>query len=460
MTDHDPLGDHDRLGVRASPRVFRHPVRLAHLGLGAFHRAHQAWYTQVANDDAEVTDGWGIAAFTGRTPDTAAVLAAQDDVYTLIVRDNEADSARMIESISVAADGGDRELWRRTLADPSVVVVTLTITEAGYRARGPESAGARLLDGLRARRDAGSPAIAVVSCDNLPNNGLVTREAVLAFAADDPELEHWIDSNVSFVSTMVDRITPATTEADRAIALELTGFADAAPVVTEPFSEWVLSGAFPGGRPRWEAAGARFTDDIEPFERRKLWLLNAGHSLLAYLGMLRGHTTIAGAMTDAECVRALEALWAEARIVLPFSDDEVDAVLASLRERFTNARIEHRLAQIAADGSQKLAPRILDAVAARAAAGLGPGDAEAGVIAAWILHLLVGDAADRGAGSLVDRLGALDDARRAAETVQLLASADTLRGIDDDLVAAVVRNLVALRDTRTFAITEPTRGAH
>jgi fructuronate reductase len=460
-------------------RTEHHPVRIVHLGLGAFHRAHQAWYTQLANGEsggsASGGEGWGIAAFTGRSPHAAEVLAAQDAVYTLIVRGPESDTATLIQSLTVVADGADADRWRAAVADPAVAVVTLTVTEAGYRPGASAldadlaalrdggaavTAPGRLVDGLRARRAARSPGIAIVSCDNLPLNGAVTREVVLALAARlDTGLADWIGAGVSFVSTMVDRITPATTDADRATAERLTGFADAAPVVAEPFSEWVLSGEFPGGRPAWDAVGARFVADIEPFERRKLWLLNAGHSLLAYLGLLRGHTTIAEAMADTACADALEVLWSEARTELPFDDDAVDAALAALRDRFTNARIEHRLAQIASDGSQKLGPRILDPLRSRLDAGRAPGVAQAGVIAAWILHLLGGAYRDPGAEALAARLGQVsdDDAALATEAVHALAPGVT--GLEP--VTALIRDqLGALRATATILTTEPQRGAH
>jgi fructuronate reductase len=452
----------------------RHPVRIVHLGLGAFHRAHQAWYTQKANDSTGGW-GWGIAAFTGRNPEAARILAEQDAVYILVERGPESDVATVIESLSVVADGSDAARWRNAFADPAVAVVSLTITEAGYRPSAPAladdlaalaggeaatTAAGRLVDGLRSRRAAGAGGLAVVSCDNLPDNGRAARDAVLALAAAlDSALADWIRANISFVSTMVDRITPATTEADREAVRLLTGYDDAAPVVTEPFSEWVLSGEFPAGRPDWEAAGARFVDEIEPFERRKLWLLNAGHSLLAYLGLLRGHETIAGAMGDPLCVASLEELWAEARTELPFDEDAVEAALAALRTRFTNARIEHRLTQIASDGSQKLGPRILDPIRSRLANGRAPGRAETGVLAAWILHLLDGQYTDAGAEELATLLSTHpdDDAQLASDVIGALAP-----GLADErsVTEAIRRHLLALRVGRAFDTEEPTRGAH
>lgn len=404
--------------MSAPPRRLRHPVRAAHLGLGAFHRAHQAWYTQAANDAEGRGEGWGIAAFTGRSPEAARVLAAQDAVYTLVERGPSGDGFRTVEALSAVHDGGDAGAWRGTLADPEVGVLTLTITEAGYR---PGSvAPARVLDGLAARFAAGAGGIAVVSCDNLPHNGRVLRDAVLALAEPGSDLAAWVASEVSFVSTMVDRITPATTGADREAVRRATGWDDAAPVVTEPFTEWVLAGAFPAGRPAWEAGGARFVDDVEPFERRKLWLLNAGHSLLAYHGLLRGVPTVAAAVADPALAEELERLWSEQRTELPFDDAAVDEALAALRDRFANARIEHRLAQIAADGSQKLGPRILDPLRARLAAGREPGEAQLGVLAAWALHLTTPERRDPSADALAERLR---DARDASERAALVLAA-------------------------------------
>ena len=447
----------------------RHPVRIVHLGLGAFSRAHQAWYTQRANELSRI--GWGIESFTGRTPAMAVALTAQDCLYSLIERGPESDSAMLIESISAATDGADVVRWRRAFADPAVVIVTVTITEAGYllgtagrldaadpqvvaditslrAGSGAVTAPGRLVDGLRARCSAEVGAIAVVSCDNLPGNGRVIRECIQTIAREvDPALAAWIDSTVSFVSTMVDRITPAATPADVAKARDLTGLADAVPVITEPFSEWVLSGQFPGGRPDWHRVGARFVDDIEPFEKRKLWLLNAAHSLLAYRGLLRGHSTIAETMLDDDCRTALEELWREARPVLPFDDREIDTALAALRERFANARIEHLLLQIGTDGSQKLGPRIIDPIRKRLAMGLPAGDAQAGVLAAWAAHLTSAERRDPATDDLA--VGLTDASASAAATAVLDFLAPDLR---DELRAAVAAGI----DTLPLAEGSPT----
>ena len=237
--------------------------------------------------------------------------------------------------MSEAHPGPDTDAWLRLPGRPEVRIVTLTVTEAGYvrgarrrtrrrTARHPRdlaalrrdrrasvrTAPARLVAGLAARRAAGAGPLAVVSCDNLPENGARHRPGGRPTSPRllDADLAGWIGDNVSFVTTMVDRITPAHRGGRRDAVAELTGRADAAPVVTEPFTEWVLSGEFPGGRPAWEDAGARFVDDITPFEERKLWLLNGAHSLLAYAGSARGHQTIAEAVADPVCLDWMDAV--------------------------------------------------------------------------------------------------------------------------------------------------------
>ncbi|MGW8482087.1 mannitol dehydrogenase family protein [Microbacterium sp. NPDC055903] len=351
-------------------RIQRAPVRVAHLGLGAFHRAHQAWYTEVVNRAGD--EQWGIAAFTGRRPDAAAALAAQDCRYDLVVRGPEGDVVEPISSIVAAYDGADADAWRDALS--TVDVLTVTITEAGYREG--SRAAERIVDGLHARRAAGGGAMAIVSCDNLDGNGALL--ARLVRDAADPGLRGWIAENASFVSSVVDRITPAAADAG-----EITVTDDPCAVVTEPASSWVLAGDFPAGRPSWEIAGAQFTADIAPFERRKLWLLNAGHSLLANLGRLRGHATVAQAMEDDVCRDALNHLWDDAAAVLPFDAAEIAEQRAIITARFENARIRHALRQIATDSDIKVGVRVVPVIEARLAEGLDAGAGEVLAIAAW-----------------------------------------------------------------------------
>ena len=390
---------------RAVRPIGKAPVRIVHMGLGAFHRSHQAWYTQHARDAAE----WGIASFTGRRPDAAEVLAAQDGLYTVVERSDAGDSFEVIGSIVEAVDGADVGLFVELVAAPLTSVITLTITEAAYRlgadgkldtqapdvvadlsvlAGGsgsgkPTTPLGRLVLGLAARRDADAGPLAVVCCDNLSNNGTVARSAVMGMAkAFDAGLAAWIDVNVSFVSTSVDRITPRTTDADIDAVAAACGYRDESPVVAEPFRNWVLSGDFPAGRPHWEDAGAIFVDEIEPYENRKLWLLNGAHSLLAYAGQLRGHKTVAEALADDFCRRAVEDFWDEAAANLRGEDLRIPEYRTALLERFGNSRIAHHLAQIAMDGSAKLRMRALPVLRAERAAGRS-GQAAARMIAAW-----------------------------------------------------------------------------
>ena len=380
------------------------PVRIVHLGLGAFHRSHQAWYTHRAGDAAE----WGIASFTGRRPDAALALAEQDGLFTLVERGDAGDSFEIIGSIVAAVDGADVARLAELVSAPATAIITLTITEAAYRlgadgrldlraadvvadldvlARGagnPATPLGRLVFALAARRAAGTGPLAVVCCDNLASNGTVARRAVTGLAAAwDAGLAAWIEANVSFVSTSVDRITPRTTEADLAAVEAGCGYRDTSPVVAEPFRNWVLSGDFPAGRPRWEDAGAVFVDDIEPYENRKLWLLNGAHSLLAYAGQLRGHATVAEALQDELCRQAVERFWDEAETNLPGPDLQIPAYRAALLERFGNGRIAHHLAQIAMDGSTKLRMRAVPVLLAERAQGRS-GAAAALMIAAWM----------------------------------------------------------------------------
>ncbi|BCW81450.1 mannitol dehydrogenase family protein [Arthrobacter sp. NicSoilC5] len=437
------------------------PVRIVHLGLGAFHRSHQAWYTQHAGDAAE----WGIAAFTGRRPDAAEALSAQDCLYTLVERSAGGDSFEVIGSIVEAVDGADTARLCGLVAAKDTAIVMLTITEAAYglaadgtfdadapavaddlRALSAAASGGagtpatplgRLVLALARRRDSGAGPIAVVSCDNLSANGDVARRAVLGLTAVwGRGLAEWIDANVSFVSTSVDRITPRTTDADIAEVAEQCGYRDNSPVVAEPFRNWVLSGGFPAGRPRWEDAGAVIVDDIEPYENRKLWLLNGAHSMLAYAGQLRGHATVADALADPACRKAVEDFWDEAARHLPGEELDIPQYRQALLERFGNARIAHRLAQIAADATTKLRMRAVPALTAERAAGRS-GAGSALMIAAWIDYAgAISDFQDPLASAIRDANALAGDGR--VETLLRLVSAGLA---DDPQVVSLVRGL-------------------
>jgi fructuronate reductase len=275
-----------------------------------------------------------------------------------------------------------------------------------------------------------------VPCDNLPGNGAIAVRVLQDLAEMiDPGLKAWLAESVSTVTTIVDRITPRTNPEDAGTVAEATGVEDRCPVGTEPFSEWVLSGAFPGGRPRWEDAGATFTDDVAPFEHRKLWLLNGGHSLLAYVGSARGHSTVADAVADDPCRVWLEQWWSEASPHLTLPAADIAAYRAALLERFANPRIHHRLDQIAADGSQKLPVRILPVLRKERSAGRLPAGATL-VLAAWVCHL-------RGVGASVNDVRAQEVVPLAAGPLsegvgRVLEALDPALATDKEVVAAVL----------------------
>lgn len=380
------------------------PVRIVHLGLGNFFRAHAAWYTEHAPDRAD----WGIAAFTGRSAATAVALAAQDALYTLLVRAGDGSRPEVISSLSAVHPADDLSALRGYFAGPELAVVTLTVTEAGYRRAGsgdldsasPDvaadiaalradpAAGAvtttpgRLVAGLLARRAADAGPLAIVPNDNVPDNGEMAARVVGQLAAAvDGTLPGWIAGHVSFVTTMVDRITPRTTDEDRAEVLRQLGVDDPQTVPTEPFSEWVLAGDFPNGRPGWDAPGARFVADVRPYEQRKLWLLNGSHSLMAYAGSIRGHQSVSDAIADPVVRRWVEQWWDAASAHLSLPADDIATYRRALLDRYANANIRHLLAQIAADGSQKVPIRAVPVVEA----GRDPGATR--LVAAWIAHL-------------------------------------------------------------------------
>jgi fructuronate reductase len=440
------------------------PVRMVHLGVGNFTRAHQAWYTTHSPD----ADQWGIAAFTGRRSDTADALAPQDGLYTLITRSAEGDTFELIGALSAVHAAADHEVYLDYLSRPEVAIVTITVTEAGY-VRGADghldasrdvvvadlealrtdprsqvgSLPARLVAGLLARRAAGGEALTILSCDNLPENGPVTRTVVKELAAlVDESLPDWIDSHVDFATSMVDRITPATTDEDRALVEKECGYLDAYPVPTEPFSEWVVSGGFPAGRPRWEEAGAKLVDDVEPFEQRKLWLLNGSHSMLAYAGSTRGYSTIDEAIADPKCRSWVEAFWDEASQYLSLPASDIANYRAALLTRYANPRVRHQLAQIAPDGSIKLPVRTLPTVRAERTAGRVPIGC-ATTIAAWVLHL-------RGLGAPIKDPGA-GPAQEAANSGELPEAVPAVLdvvepglGSDKEFVDAVLRQADAI----------------
>ncbi|PBB16752.1 mannitol dehydrogenase family protein [Mesorhizobium sp. WSM4313] len=393
------------------PRYDRKSVApgIVHLGVGAFHRAHQAAYVDACLADGE--SDWGIIGVSLRSPDTRDALKPQDGLYTLAIRDSAGEQLQVIGSIqSLLVAPEDPGAVLAALTDPRIRIVTLTITEKAYlRAAdgtldsahpeivhdlanpgSPKTAHGFLAESLARRRAAGTPPFTVLCCDNLPANGATLHRLMVEFAElrDSREggahLARHIADEVAFPSSMVDRIVPATTDADRArIAGEL-GIDDAWPVMTEPFRQWVIEDRFPAGRPAWEKFGVTMVEDVGPFEDMKLRLLNGAHSGIAYLGLLSGHATVDRAFADPSIRQFVDWLWAEAIPTLPQQAGlDTSAYTAELAERFSNTALAHRTAQIANDGSQKLPQRIVASALARLEAGLLPEHLSL-VVAAWI----------------------------------------------------------------------------
>jgi fructuronate reductase len=397
------------------PPSVRRPVRaptsittgIAHLGLGAFARAHLAAYTEplLADDPS-----WGILGLSLRSPAIRDALAPQDFLYARAERDGASTRLAVMGALTgllVVPENPLAAIAR--LTDPAVRIVTLTITEKGYcrhAATGeldaehagirhdletpdsPRTAPGLLVAALAARRNTGVPPFTLLSCDNLPRNGHATRQIVTAMAAlRDTELAHFIADNVAFPDSMVDRIVPATTPSDRDEIAHLLGVTDAAPVLCEPFSQWVIEDHFPTGRPAWEATGATLVRDVRPYEDMKLRLLNASHSTIAYLGQLAGWETVADAIADATLRAHIAALMRESATTLRMPEDtDLAAYETSLLARFANPALRHRTAQIAMDGSQKLPQRLFAAARDRLATGQAA-PRIAFSVAAWLRYL-------------------------------------------------------------------------
>jgi mannitol 2-dehydrogenase len=368
---------------------------IVHFGFGNFHRAHQAMYLDRLMSSGEAMD-WGICG-VGLLPGDARIrdaMRAQDNLYTLVLKNPDGTfDPRLIGSVHeylFAPDDPEAVLAR--LVDPAVRIVSLTVTEGGYHIdrttntfdtsapaivadaadpHHPATVFGYLVEGLARRQARGIAPFTVMSCDNLPGTGDITRQAVAAFAEMvDTDLAAWIGSSVSFPNGMVDRITPTTTDADRALVAERFGLTDAWPVMAEPYVQWVIEDEFPMGRPAFEQVGAQLVKDVRPYELIKLRLLNAGHQVLAYTGLLRGHRYAHEAMADDVVATAVRSYMEEARQTLePVPDVDIDGYIAQLAVRFGNPAIKDTLARLATDGSDRMPKFVLPAVRANVAAG-------------------------------------------------------------------------------------------
>src|SRR5947209_5955635 len=394
----------------ARPRYDRAAVTpgIVHLGIGAFQRAHQAMYTEAVLNAGDLR--WGIVGASLRSPAVRDALTPQDGLYTLAVRGAEAERLQVIGAIrNVLVAPEDPQALLTALADPAVKIVTLTVTEKGYcydpataaldekhpdivhdlaESAKPHTGPGFLVEALRRRRAAKVSTFTVLCCDNLPHNGRTVAAIVTRFAAlRDPELAGYIRNEVAFPATMVDRITPATTPGDRAAISAHLDLDDAAPVITEPFSQWVIEDRFPEGRPDWSLAGAEFVTDVAPYENMKLRLLNGSHSTLAYLGYLAGYETVADTMNDANYRRLAAGVMDDAATTLKMPPGaDVAAYKHALLERYANPALKHRTWQICMDGSQKLPQRLLGSIRDRLAMG-APIDRLAMGVAGWMRYV-------------------------------------------------------------------------
>ncbi len=421
-------------GVR-QPSYDRRELKpgIVHIGLGAFHRAHQAVFTQRALE-AEFGP-WGIVAVNLRSPEPVEALAAQDGLYSITTRSEEGDRSEVIgATIDWICAANDRARVLAALADPAIRIVTLTVSEKAYgldpatggldrnhpsvaadltAPQAPIGVLGFLIEGLALRRAAGIQPFAVLCCDNLPSNGKVVRRLVLEMAAiRDPSLAVWIAAEGAFPCSMVDRIVPAATDATRTRAETLLGCHDALALDTEPFLQWVIEDHFVSGRPRWEAGGAIFAENVEPYEKMKLRLLNGAHTLLAHLGILADLDYIREVMAVPELAAKARAHMEEVVTTLdPVPGIDLPAYIDDLLARFANPTIDHRNIQISLDTTQKLPQRLL-APAVDALARGQSGAASAYAVGIWI--------------AAVKKRGTCDDPRRDA----VLAAAAGMQAAD------------------------------
>lgn len=375
-------------------------MQIVHFGVGNFFRAHQAWYTHVAEQGSKAN--WSTIGISVRNSNMRDALKPQNYEYALEicnVMGRELQKVAVIKNILVAKESPEAVF--AAIADPSTKIVSLTITEKGYCLnsdgrfdlnRSEIKAGFRdfsllsaiglICYGLAKRAPSGAP-LTILSCDNLPGNGAILQHAVFDYVvASELNIAEYITDKVIFPSTVVDRITPATDDELRK-RVDETEFPKNAPVTTEAYSSWIIEDSFASARPSWDAAGAIFTDDVAPYELRKLRMLNGAHSYIAYSGILAGYKYVHQAIADREIRKTAEAVMDEAiRTLAPEIRSNAFAFKKSLWGRFANPSLCHRLLQIAADGSVKLPVRILPIKSDREELGLRSPACDA-VLSAW-----------------------------------------------------------------------------
>jgi fructuronate reductase len=373
-------------------------IGIVHFGIGAFHRAHMAAYTDDVMAGGE--GDWRILGVSLRSAAVRDQMHPQDGLYTLVERSAMGSKARIIGAVAdVLVASEEREHLVATLAAPTTHIVSFTITEKGY-CRAPDgsldlaladdrSAYSYLAKAFVRRRDAGLPGLTLLSCDNLAGNGAQLQRLMGEYLdAHTPDLRAWFDAECACPSTMVDRIVPATTDTDRQEIEAILGMRDEAAVVTEPFSQWVIEDKFAGPRPAWEKHGAQITSDVHAYETAKLRMLNGAHSALAYMGLKRGHEFVHQAIGDPELAPLIDRLMREeaATSLTPAPGQDLNAYADALIARFANPALNHRLIQIAMDGSQKIPQRWLETLAHHQERGQQCPAILAG-IAAWFCHI-------------------------------------------------------------------------
>jgi mannitol 2-dehydrogenase len=371
--------------------------RILHLGVGGFHRAHLARYVdELAEGGGDwAIRGVGLLEFDRKMADA---LGPQDHLYTLIERDSDGSRPHVVGSIvDYVLDAGAAGAFAQQVADPDVAILSMTITEGGYSLERPNATIEAIVDALDARRKAGAAPLTVLSCDNLPGNGNVARDAIARVASTrGDELSHYLESACTFPNSMVDRITPQTTDADRAWLRDEVGIADGWPVVAEPFRQWVLEDAFAAGRPQFEDVGALFTDRVHDWELYKLRMLNATHSCMAYLMAIAGVVYVDEAIAI-PLVRAY---------VETFLATEAIPTLAEIRghpaaeygrtvlHRYENTGVRDQIARLCIDGTAKFPSFLIPTIERQLELG-GPVDCAALALAGWARYLATVPAPDR-----------------------------------------------------------------
>ncbi|MBS0254030.1 MAG: mannitol dehydrogenase family protein [Proteobacteria bacterium] len=372
-------------------------VGIVHFGIGAFHRAHMAWYTDRAM--AAGDRDWMITGVSLRSAGVAEQLNPQGGLYTLAERSARGTALAVIGAVrEVLVASREGAAVVAALAVPATRIASFTITEKGYCRRADGSLDLALADqgfypllaeGLARRQAAGLGGLTLLSCDNLADNGQQLERLMGAYlAARMPALAPWFAGNCTCPATMIDRIVPATTPADLAEVAGALGLSDAAAVVTEPFSQWVIEDRFAGPRPRWEAVGAELVAQVAPYESAKLRMLNGAHSALAYLGLRHGHTFVHQAVADPAIRPLIERLMRveAAPTVAAAPGHDLAAYADALLARFANPALNHRLIQIAMDGSQKVPQRWLETLAEQQRRGQDC-PAILAALAGWLRHL-------------------------------------------------------------------------